>query len=221
MQIGVRNRFVFVANTKAASTSLEAALAPHAEIQRAANSPRKHIPMIEAVKVYDFLFKQEGYEPNTFFRFGVMRDPLEWIASWYRYRKGNNVQSPLPQDMDFVGFWRKNDWNITRADGAKHLQRDMFCWRKGGLAVDYIIPYGALDTDFGMICKGLNLKVNLPRLNVSTLKASGSDIPAEMEDEVRAHYAEDYDILNRLDEINAHGLERLKATRAFASKGPV
>ena len=87
MLIGVKKRFVFVANSKTASTSIEKALVPHAEIQRGGGSNRKHIFLRAGLREYGFLFERKKYAADTFFKFGVMRDPVEWIQSWYRYRR--------------------------------------------------------------------------------------------------------------------------------------
>ena len=132
MLIGVEKRFIFVANTKTASTSIEHALMDHAEIHRGGSPARKHIPLVQVYKFYDFLFGQPAHRPASYFAFGVMRDPIEWVISWFRYRKGNKVENGLPQDMTFAQFWERNDWNITRPDGRRHLQRQMFCdWQIG------------------------------------------------------------------------------------------
>lgn len=221
MQIGVRHRFIFVANTKAASTSLEHALAPHAEIQRTGTPERKHVPLRRAVKIYDFLFGQPGMGPGTFFKFAVMRDPLDWISSWYRYRTGNKVEATLPKDLSFEDFWARNDWNISRPDGSPNLQRDLLCRWNGDPFVDYVLRYETLDADFAGICEALGLEVTLPRLNVSAIPASEAVIPAALEDQVRAHYQLDYALLDAVEEINARGMDSLKRTRAFTRDGPV
>ncbi|WP_068119253.1 sulfotransferase family 2 domain-containing protein [Tropicimonas marinistellae] len=222
MQIGIRKRFVFVANTKAASTSIEFALAPHAEIQRSGTPKRKHVWMRDALRIYDFVFSQEKFSPGTFFRFAVMREPSDWIASWYRYRCGNGkIEAKLPAEITFDEFWRKNDWNITRADGRPNLQRDLFCRPDGEMLIDYIIPYETLDTEFARICEGLGVKAALPKLNRSAITASEREIPRELRDEVRAHLQPDYEIYERLESFNEAGWARLEQTRRWAEDGPV
>ena len=105
MLIGVKKRFVFIANSKTASTSIEHSLVGQAEIQRGGGPQRKHIYLRDALPEYDFLFGRDGYGIESFFTFGVMRDPVSWIQSWYRYRCGNKVESPLPAGMSFGEFW--------------------------------------------------------------------------------------------------------------------
>ena len=216
MLIGVEKRYVFVANSKTASTSIEDALINHAEIHRGGAPQRKHIPLAEAIRTYGFLFDQPAYAPQTFFKFGVMRDPIGWIQSWFRYRKGNQTAAPLPAEMTFPEFWARKDWNLRLPDGSKRLQSRFFSDAEGRLIADYIIPYDAIETHFDLIC------TRLPQKNVSKIRASSEPpLPEALLEEMRAYYAEDYALLARLPEINAAGLARLPDAPAVIRKpGP-
>lgn len=50
MLIGVHKRFVFVANTKTASTSIEHVLMEHSECLALGNPRRKHMPLADVLK---------------------------------------------------------------------------------------------------------------------------------------------------------------------------
>ena len=219
MLIGVRKRFVFVANTKTASTAIEQVLAEHAEIMRGGGPARKHIGMRDILREYNFLFGRSKHAPETYFVFGVMREPLDWIGSWFRYRKGNQVENPLPAEMSFAQFWARNDWNITRRDGRANLQSDRFTAADGTVLADVVIPYHELDSYLGEICAVLNIKAPMPKRNVSRIREIGEEIPPELLDAMRAHYAEDYALFEQLDEINAAGMEKLRM-RSRKTKDP-
>lgn len=212
MLVSFDKRFFFVANTKTASTSIEHALLPFADLYRGGAPARKHVSMHKAISLYPMIFEQKGYEHWRFFRFGVMREPLDWISSWYRYRKGNKVESPLPADMSFAEFWQARDWNIERPAGGPHLQRDMFCGPRGKVIADVIIPYHRIEPMFAEICEALRIPAPLPRKNVSRVQ-DDAVIPPELEAEVRAHYAEDYALWAQLDTLNAEGMEKLAKRR--------
>ncbi|WP_299548475.1 hypothetical protein [uncultured Tateyamaria sp.] len=214
MLIGVKKRFVFVANSKTASTSIEQALGNHAEIMRGGTAQHKHIYMRDALSEYAFLFNQPGYAPDSFFRFGVMRDPIDWIQSWYRYRRGNKVANPLPEDLSFEDFWTRKDWNIQRANGAKHLQRDFFIDTDGKMLVDYIIPYHEIGFHFGAICDALGVKRSLPRKNVSKIRRTGTNLPDDLLAEMRTFYAEDYALLEGVADLNSTGSRKLDTLSA-------
>jgi len=208
MLIGLKKKFIFVANTKTASTSIEEALSPFTEITHGGNPWRKHISLYEGLNAYPQVFEQTGQEPRRFFKFGVMRDPLEWIGSWFRYRKSNRVESPLPADMTFEEFWKQGDWNFIRAGGAPFLQRDMFCGPEGKVLTDMIIPYDQLGPLFGRICAALGIEAALPRENISRLRTM-DEISPDLAARLRQFYAPDYALMAQLDEINQQGLTRL------------
>lgn len=217
MLISVEKRFLFVANTKTASTSIEHALHPFAEIRRAGTPERKHTPLAQVLQAYDFMFTDPDHDPDSYFKFGVMRDPVQWINSWYRYRRGNDVESPLPADLDFAGFWARKDWNIERPRGAgRNLQRDMFCDARGRVLADVIIPHHRLGPLFGEICDLMGIACPLERHNVSVLSDPG-EIAPDLLAEMRDFYAEDYALFDQLDSLNADGMARLRA-RGGAAK---
>ena len=209
MLIGVRRSFIFVANTKTASTSIEFMMAQYAEIMRAGSPERKHIKLRDVPKEYWFLFDRPDQDFTRYFKFGVMRDPIEWILSWYRYRKGNEVSSRLPPDMTFAEFWALKDWNIHRADGSKYLQQDLFVAQDGTLMADVIIPYADLAPMMETICNKLFIPMSLKRRNVSSITTLDAPIDPVLLQEMRDFYAQDYALFDRLNEINAVGLQKL------------
>ena len=112
MLISVKKRFIFIANSKTASTSIEAVLAPYAEINRIGSALRKHISWEASKKEYKFLFKLDEYHPDSFFKFVVVREPVEWVLSWYNYRLGNSkLPNSLPSDMPFYQFCVFHLWD--------------------------------------------------------------------------------------------------------------
>ena len=213
MLIGVRKRFVFVANSKTASTSIESLLVKHAEIARAGTPARKHIRLRDVFAEYDFLFGRPEHAPARFFIFGVMRDPVDWLQSWFRYRKRPKAAHPLPADMSFCDFWDAGDWTIRHPDGRPHLQSDYFTDSAGQVVADYIIPYETLATHLERICAGLGVHGTLPTLNVTPQRDLDSTVSARVDREMQAHYAADYALFSRLEEINQEGQRRLRQTR--------
>lgn len=214
MLISLRHRFVFVANTKAASSAIEAALRPYAEIHHGGNPARKHIALHAALREYADLFARQGMAPEHVFKFGVMREPIDWIGSWFRYRKRPGARAPLPRNMSFAEFWQQGDWNFRR-NARPNLQRDRFIAPDGTLLADAIIPYHALEAHFSAICARLGVQADLARRNVSRASAEAVRIPPWLRTELHEFYAQDYALFERLEDINAAGLARL-AERASA-----
>lgn len=209
MLIGSRHRFIFVANTKSASTAIERALKPHAEIHHGGTPARKHIALAAALEEYADLFARPGMGAEAFFKFGVMRDPVDWIGSWFRYRKRKGARNPLPPAMSFAEFWARGDWNIIRRDGRRNLQHRLFTAADGTVLADVIIPYHRLAELFPTICAHLGVRAAPERRNVSREPAETVEIPPRLREELRDFYAEDYALFERLDAINAAGMARL------------
>jgi hypothetical protein len=188
MLIGVQKRFVFIANSKTASTSIESALTPYAEINRVGSPQRKHISWQEARSEYSFLFDQPQFSPNTFFKFGVLREPSDWVRSWFNYRLGNSkIESPLPSSMTFEEFWRGDDW-------VKSInQKSKFLDNKGEMSFDAILPQDELAQLFPIVSSLLGINVTLQKENRSPSKFPKELIPEELLNELNNFYIEDYE----------------------------
>lgn len=210
MLIGVRKRFVYAANTKTASTSIEFALSAHAEIICGGGPARKHMSLGGVEKEYWFVFQNPKLNFESFFRFGVMREPISWINSWYRYRRENKVASPLPATMSFEDFWRARDWNIQSAAGKRYLQSTVFTNTQNKILADVIIPYERMNDFLPEIMKLLKIDYSLPHKNASKLKESEAPLPESLIAEMREFYEPDYQIYNALDELNAVGMDKLR-----------
>ena len=213
MLIGVEKRFIFVANTKAASSAIEAVMARHAEIARPGGPAFKHSTLGMIRFDYRFLFDIPEYPYESFFCFGVIRDPIEWIGSWFRFRKGNKIEAQLPREMTFREFWQAKDWNIVRADGEPRLQRDMFCNDRGEIMADMLIPHHRLAELFPVVMEGLGLIGDLELRNVSNMRPDKLKIPGDLLEEIRDFYAVDYALLADIDRYVEQGLTRLEMRR--------
>lgn len=212
MLISIKKRFIFIANTKTASTSLSKALRPYAEIERQGTPARKHASMAAVLDLYQFLFDLPALAPDTFFRFGVIRDPLEWIHSWFRYRQRAKGGQPIAKNITFEEFWRQRDWNIIK-NGSPNLQSYRFTDKDFKPLVDYLIPYDQLAEHFQIICETMGIETNLEKLNTSHRTSSTQDIDEGLRAEIVEFYARDYELISQIKELNKTGLAHLKNTR--------
>lgn len=208
MLISFQKKFIFVANTKTASSSIEAALAPYSDIFLSQDPWEKH------QSIYDFsqhnlrLLQSDGHRFEDFFIFGVMRDPIEWIHSWFRYRKGNKVESPLSYNLSFQDFWNKKDWNIQRQNGRKFLQSDLFLAPDGRVMTDMILPYHNLAHEFKQLCASFGIAPKLQKLNESFIRPDHAPLSKKMVSQMQLYYERDYRLLRELDNINSCGRKR-------------
>jgi hypothetical protein len=214
--IGVRKRFIFVANTKTGSTAIQAALLDEAEIDHGLSPARKHMRLRKVLTTFDFLFDGRIATRDDFFAFGVMRDPLDWLMSWYRYRLDQNVRDPLPAGTTFAEFCAMtDDFNFRLRDGRPNLQSDFFVAEDGAVLADYIIPYHDLPDHYGTIAKAIGLPSSLPVRNRTKLRENPVLSDTLRADLVR-HFAPDYQLWARLDQINAVGARKLARMAARA-----
>ncbi|MEZ5752523.1 MAG: hypothetical protein R3D60_11330 [Paracoccaceae bacterium] len=213
MLISLAHRFVFVANTKCASTSLVEVLAPFAPYRARGSARLKHLPLSQARRAFGLIFDDPDWPFDSFFRFGVMRDPLDWIASWYRYRLQPGIDAALPPGTTFAQFWERGDWNIRRRDGRPFGQADKFLDDDGRCLADVILPYDRLAEGVEQVCRGLGLTpLPLPRRNASP--PATSVIPPDLVAPLRRHFARDYALFDQLATINATGFGRMAERNA-------
>ncbi|MCX7092055.1 MAG: sulfotransferase family 2 domain-containing protein [Methylobacter sp.] len=208
MLISVKKRFIFIASSKTASTSIESALMPYAEIIRSGSPERKHCSWKEARKEYNFLFKIPPYKPQNFFKFGVVREPVEWIISWYNYRYMNNtLANPLPKDMNFEQFWNSNDWV------KRKCQKDSFSNNSGICRFDLIIPHEKVNQAFPIVVNHLKLgkKVILPYKNKTVIKnITRNSLDPELVSKINAYYQQDFNFWMEWMENIDSSLEKLQ-----------
>ena len=85
MLVAFDQKFAFLAMARCASTSIEAALAPHCDIVCSGASKSKHAP---------FSVFKRYFAPYAALRSGapiqtvcLFREPVSWLHSWYAYRQ--------------------------------------------------------------------------------------------------------------------------------------
>jgi len=169
---------------------VEALLTPYAEINRAGSPKRKHIGWCDVLEEYCFLFEREGFEPETFFKFGVLREPFDWVLSWFNYRVGNDkIEQPLPASMTFDEFWKSDDWvkNLT--------QKHHFVDKNGKIALDLIIPQDEFSEGFSGVLKVLGIDdLDVSRENKSSGKLKRENISGALVDSINHHYKDDSEL---------------------------
>jgi hypothetical protein len=81
MLISLDYKFIFVANLKSASTSIENALRPFCEIALIESRFEKHAPLSEIERRFSWIGDIIPW--SDLFKVGVIRDPIDFIISIY------------------------------------------------------------------------------------------------------------------------------------------
>jgi hypothetical protein len=120
-----------------------------------------------------------------------VREPVEWVLSWYNYRLGNQgLPSAVPTGMTFFQFWKSLDRIKDVSQKAHFVDDDEVC------RFNLIIPYESISKAFPVVMKSLGIrKAALPAKNISAgQKLVRSRLKAEMISEINEYYHQDFEL---------------------------
>ena len=159
-------RLVFLATPKTGSTAIESALQPlsaftveRPPVLKHTNAQRFHRfigPFLEAASGAEFTVT------------AMMREPVSWLGSWYRYRQRGDVGEERNRTNDvsfdeFVQAWCAEDPPPFAAVG----RQSRFLKGHKGKGVDRLFPYERIEDFVHFLEDQLDCAITLPRLNVS------------------------------------------------------
>lgn len=153
-----RHRYLFFAVPKTASTSIVQALLAQDDAELI---PPKHKYAKEARRD----LPRDIW--SGYFKFAFVRNPFDWMASWYFYRSQNNFRDgadpyhSFTGDRSFADFVRYDtEWPRTQTE---FLTDDTGQW-----LMDFVGNYECLQEHFDLVCERLGMgKQRLPKLNIS------------------------------------------------------
>ena len=230
MLVSRSHRFMFLAGTKSASTTVEFALRRHCQVALLRPEHGKHISYPEAIRLIGPLLGRARTQPADLFRFGVIRDPIDWVVSWYNYRSRESLQAAGESGnscagVEFSQFAEAVMQHAARPGYAKlGTQSKRFHGTDGAVAVDYLIPLPRLQADLIIIAEALAIKgtidIGQKSLNVSPAIFSASDIPAVLAARLRAHLVRDVALYERALQATAEELLRLLGEKTVRMTRP-
>lgn len=170
-------RLVILSQPKTGTTALEAALSPRASISVSKPPELKHMsyrgfmkfvaPMIEA---------QTGLDRSDYDVVAVMREPVDWLGSWYRYRTRDELKKPgNPRAVNFTGNMSFDDFvrDVCQPAGQQpqHARIKTPSWvalaGDAEIGVDRLFPYEALENFFDYIADRTGKPLETKAANVS------------------------------------------------------
>jgi hypothetical protein len=189
MLLSLNCKFIFVANLKSASSTIEAALAPKAEVKLTQTKFGKHDSLSQISNKFAWVKRYVPYD--EFFVFAVMRDPVDHLLSLYNsHQKGEFDGKPhSTKDMsfdDFLEVWCGRSWQAK----PQHVR---FTDEHGRFKMSHIVMLEDLAQEFDRICEHLRLgRIELGHKNPSPAALNRQDLTAAQVELVRTRYAEDY-----------------------------
>lgn len=107
---------------------------------------------------------------KSFYTFAFVRDPVDWLMSWWFYRKCNKKYTYI-KNMNFLQ-WVEHINNHPQTDWEYRHQHEWLL-ESGTPQVDYIGTYDDLEKHFNIICNKLNIPTGvLPKTNTNNSKKS-------------------------------------------------
>lgn len=209
------NKFIFIANTKCASTSIEASkIAKIADIRITDNNIKKHMPIREIHNRFDFIF--EKYDFNDFFKFGIIRDPIDWVVSWFNFRSRVGLKNPNhPNHKNYTGNMTFSEfWHANKDKGflSPQYHNFFFANKNKNLGVNYLVRQESFIEDIEPIKEILQLdSLGINKKNKSTIKRiSCEDVDNKIKEEIYNRYSIDFKLISNLKELNLKGLDRFQ-----------
>lgn len=173
MLIFARERLVFLSVPKTGTTAFAQALAPHASLVVTAPPELKHAPVFR----YNRFFRQmvERFVGPDVAILAVMREPVDWLGSWYRYRgraalRGHpNGTQGISFDEFVQAYCRREPPDFARVGSqAKFLEP-----QRNGVRVTHLFRYEDQAGLRAFLEERLGVALDPPRTNRSPERALG------------------------------------------------
>lgn len=162
-----KQKLVFLSVPKTGTTAYEAALAPMASLSVQDPPELKHAPLYRYNRFFRPMFDKVGGEQME--TLAVVREPVSWLGSWYRYRKrpflsGRANSTENVSFDEFVQAYCRGDAPAFARVGsqAKFLEP-----RPNGVQLTHLFRYEAPDHLINFLEERLETKLQVERKNVS------------------------------------------------------
>ncbi len=167
MMVFWKERLAFLAVPKTGTTALEMAIGPRAEIVMRDPPQLKHMTLQRFERFMLPLFKTAA--AGGFETVAIVRDPVDWLGSWFRYRQRDDItghpNSTQGRSFDaFVEGWlRKTPPGFANVGSQARFVGD----GAGAVGVTHLFRYESFGAVTGFFEARLGLKIETKALNVS------------------------------------------------------
>jgi hypothetical protein len=171
MMIFIKEKLVFFATPKTASTSIEMALGSSCDIRLSKTPNAKHTPYRKYQRLLEpFVMTLTGDEPDSV---AVVREPIDWLGSWYRYRsrdelKGSsNSTAEISFDAFVEAYLSDDPPEYARVGSQSKFMSD----KDGQVGMSHLFRYEDLDKLVRFLQNRLNRQFTLGHANTSPAAA--------------------------------------------------
>lgn len=189
-------KLVLLALPKTGTSALEAALRDRADAVFDAPPELKHVPAFRYNRFLKPLFGVID-EDRRMETMAVIREPISWLGSWYRYRTRPDLvgHANSTADMSFETFV-EGYMTDPRPPFANVGSPRKFCSNgQGKVAVKHLFQYEQLDIAQAFLEERLRVSLKLSPQNASPERAT--PLSQELESRLREHCAAEFDLWNK------------------------
>lgn len=190
MLISYANSLVLFAVPKTGSTALEYALAPCCDVKLTGAPARRHTPM----KSYEARMeaKVRALCPEEPELVALVREPLDWLGSWYRYRARPGMKAPQnsTRGMSFDAFIEGYLSDTPPAPARLGTQSEFLARKEGGCGATALFPYERFDAAAAYLRRRLRTAAEPEAVNVSphAVLTLSPELEARLRDERAADF---------------------------------
>lgn len=188
--------FVFLAMPKAASTAIEEAFLPHSQIVLRGNPKFKHATYAQFQRFLQPFLAAQGFPRDSYEVVCAFREPVDWLASWWRYRSREELADPSnPIHRNYTGHVSFEQFVRAYMEGKEQFARvgRQFRFvqpRPGERGVDRIFRYERIDLLVEYLCEKVGEEVEIGVSNVSPKRSF--DLSEECERDLREFLEPEY-----------------------------
>ena len=185
-----KENLVLLAVPKTGSTALEGALAPRASMVLRDPPHLKHAPCYRYKRFLKPFFVQAGGQKPELM--AVVRNPIDWLGSWYRYRTREDLVGH-PNSTRDISF---DDFVLEYCKGAPApfanvgSQARFLTINDGEIGAQHLFQYEQCDKVIGYLEERLDVTITLKQKNVSPKMEL--ELSAEVEAKLREKRAVEF-----------------------------
>lgn len=203
MQLSSVHGFAFLCMPKCASSSIEAAIGPYCNINFSGPGGIKHINA-QDFREFILAFHNKARPRTAIESFCVMREPIDWLFSWYRYRQREDLTNPNHEfHHNYTGNISFDEFvEAYLAEGKRppyanvSTQRAFLKLKDGSVGVDVVYAMDRLDLVARYLSEKLGTSIELPVRNKAPSMAM--ELSAKNRSRLESRLAEDIEIYRQV-----------------------
>lgn len=149
-------KLVFLAVPKTGTTAIEGALAPSAAMVFRHPPQLKHSPIQRYKRFLQPMFAQGGGQPDME-TFAMVRNPIDWLGSWYRYRTRDELMGHenSTRDISFDDFVLEYTKGQPAPFANVGSQAKFLTLGDKSVGATHLFRYEAMDQALSFLCERL------------------------------------------------------------------